>query len=101
MPAISHDQSGTGPQPFGGDDSSQPFGQLAVPVTPKKTAPSSAITAGRLIAPASCHEGTFVSGREIRNRRGSRKWSTHMITVADGTVIARKLATLNHPSTNL
>ena len=33
-PAISHDSSGTGPQLFGGDDSIQPFGQLAAPVTP-------------------------------------------------------------------
>src|SRR2546421_11581433 len=97
MPAISHDQSGTGPQPFGGADSSQPFGQLAVPVTPKKTAPSSASVAGQLIRPTSSQPGTCVSGREIRNSRGSRKWSTHMITVADGTVIARKGATLNQP----
>jgi hypothetical protein len=33
----------------------------------------------------------------MRNRRGSRKWSTTMITVADGTEMARKVATLNQP----
>jgi hypothetical protein len=51
-------------------------------VTPKKTAASSAITAGRLIAPASCQDGTRVSGREIRKRRGSTKWSTASHEVA-------------------
>jgi hypothetical protein len=66
-------------------------------VTPKKTAASSATTAGTLISPASCQAGTRVSGREIRKSRGSRKWSTAMITVAEGTVIARKVATLNQP----
>ena len=68
-----------------------------MPVTPKKTATSSATTAGTLISPVSSHDGTRVSGREIRNIRGKRKWSTAMITVALGTVIARNVATLNQP----
>ncbi len=33
-PAISHDSSGTGPQPLDGVALSHPFGQLAEPVTP-------------------------------------------------------------------
>src|SRR5581483_4428921 len=97
-PAIAHASSGTGPHEFGAFASSQPFGQLAVPVTPKNTAMSSDAVAGQLINPACSHDGTFTSGRVIWNMRGSRKWSTAMITVADGTVTARKLATLNQPS---
>src|SRR5205807_6112076 len=69
------------------------------PVTPKATAARSAATAGTLIRPVSSHDGTRVSGREIRKRRGRRKWSTAMITVAHGTVIARNVANLNQPLT--
>ena len=46
--------------------------------------------AGQFAKPVSSHAGTAVSGREMRNQRGSRKWSTAMIIVAHGTVIARK-----------
>src|SRR5262249_41377494 len=69
----------------------------AVPVTPKKTAPKSATTAGVLMNPGSPPPGTFVSGRGRVKRRGSRKGATAKITFARGTGTARDPGTLNQP----
>src|SRR4051812_41351183 len=99
-PAITQDSSGTGPQ-LRAASYPQSEGRIALAIAPYATAASSETTAGMLIFPASCHDGTLSSGREMLNRPGRTKWSTAMITVAHGTVIARNVATSNQPFTVL
>ena len=71
---------------------------MPVAQDPKNTEIARARIAGQLPIDASLHFGIWISGREIPNMRGSRKWSTHMITVAHGAVTARNAATLKKPS---
>src|SRR5215475_11800687 len=88
-------QASSGGIPHSRDGSSP--GTIPLAQAPKNTAPQRAISAGQLNHAVCDQAGILTSGREMPNQRGSRKWSMNMITLAVGTVIARKAATLKQP----
>src|SRR6266536_1760330 len=67
------------------------------PHAPNSSETTTATIAGQLPKPAARHSGIRSTERLSPSARGTRNWSTHITTVAQGSAIADQPATLKKP----